>query len=84
MSEDTSVDELFQELARLEAETSRNDDGYTTQELVALTGLGEKRIVKMLKVGLQQGKITFGSRVVPVDWDGRRRIYKVYKFRKEG
>jgi len=84
MANDITVDEWLREISRLESEASRNDDGFTTQELVELTGLGEKRIVKLLKASVQQGKVTFGTRIVPLDWDGRRRIYKVYRFRKEG
>lgn len=84
MAEDINVDEWFKELERLDGKDKLNDEGFSSGELVRLSGFPERRVSRILREGVENGTLILGYRTVPLDWDGRRRTYRVYRIaRKE-
>lgn len=71
------------ELERLQ-QSSGNDEGFTGPELREMLKIGEKKFFRLLRAGVQAGKILVGQREVMKDWDGRHRVYTVYRLPTKG
>ncbi len=77
MADMIKIDEWLKEFERLHEKNS--DEGYTRLELQDLLNIGASRCLKLIKQGVIAGKISLGKRYVEQDWDGRARVYVVYK-----
>jgi hypothetical protein len=56
--------------------------GYTSAELRDLLHLSVSKVQIFLREGIKSGKILRTERHVTKDWDGRGRIYSVYRLIK--
>ena len=65
--------------AILAVQANSDDEGLTTEEWRAELGLGQGRMRKLLKIGLEQGIFVMGT-ASRVTFDGKRYPAKVFKY----
>lgn len=76
-----TVEEWMAELERITSVSS--SEGFTSTEIMSAMNISRERVQKLLKDGVQSGRIKLGTRYISQDWDGRSRKYTTYAIKNK-